>query len=78
MGNWLINLFRRILGMASGPIRDMLVGFASDFRAKAKETPNPWDDILADIVCWLLVVPETQETPKAEAPAERPGAAAGD
>lgn len=56
MGNWMINLLRQILSVASEPVRDMLVNFATDLRTSAKQTPNPWDDILADVVCWLLNV----------------------
>lgn len=56
MKDWLVDLLRQILSVASGPIRDLMINFATDLRNQAKATPNPWDDILADIVCWLFGV----------------------
>ena len=56
MNTWLIGLLRQILGVVSGPLRDTLVNFAKSFRASARKTENPWDDVLADIICWLLQV----------------------
>lgn len=56
MNNWIINLIRKILAGASGPLRKTLTEFAKTFRASAKKTANPWDDILADLICWILDV----------------------
>jgi len=54
MSNWIILLLRQLLTVVSGPLRETITNFATDFRKKAKETPNPWDDVLADILCWIL------------------------
>lgn len=75
MGNWMINLFQQLLCVTSGPIREMLNNFAKELRANAKETTNPWDDILADVVCWLLAVPETPESKPTIPLLKVPGAA---
>lgn len=56
MNRWIIELIRRILSSASGPLRKTLIDFAISFREQAKKTPNPWDDILANIICWILQV----------------------
>lgn len=58
MNNFIINILRRILLSASEPMREMLVKFATDFRTRARETSNPWDDVLADLICLLLQVNE--------------------
>jgi len=56
MNRWLIKLLAQILQVVSAPLRDTLVKFANDFREQARKTPNPWDDVLADIICWLFQV----------------------
>lgn len=56
MGTWMIRLLRQLLTVASGPLRQQLTEFAKKFREEAKATPNPWDDVLADVICWLLGV----------------------
>lgn len=57
MNNWMIRLLQMVLAAISGPLRQDLIKFAEAFRAKAKQTENPWDDFLADIICWLLGIP---------------------
>ncbi|MBA7475495.1 hypothetical protein ES707_10866 [subsurface metagenome] len=57
MNTWWLRLVTLILTAISGPLRDSLISFAKDFRAKARETPNPWDDFAADIICWVLGIP---------------------
>lgn len=54
MSEWLIKLFRQLLAAVSGPLREQLESFARKFREDARQTSNPMDDILADILCWLL------------------------
>jgi len=56
MNKWILELIRKILMSASGPLRKTLEDFAISFREQAKKTANPWDDILADILCWVLQV----------------------
>jgi len=57
MNEWWLRLIRMILLAMSGPMRQDLIKFAETFRAKAKQTENPWDDFAADILCWLLGMP---------------------
>ncbi|MBA7587776.1 hypothetical protein ES708_29817 [subsurface metagenome] len=56
MNNWIMILIRQILKSASAPLKKTLEEFAKSFRDKARETPNPWDDVLADAICWILQV----------------------
>lgn len=57
MNQWWLKLLAMILGAISGPLRQDLIKFAQEFRAKARQTENPWDDFLADIICWALGLP---------------------
>lgn len=57
MNQWWLRLLAMVLAAISGPLRQDLIKFAEEFRAKAKKTENPWDDFLADIICWLLGMP---------------------
>ncbi|GAI70543.1 unnamed protein product, partial [marine sediment metagenome] len=52
MNEWMLRLISLILGVISGPLREELIAFALAFREKAKKTSNPWDDYVADIICW--------------------------
>ena len=54
---WWLRLIALVLAALSGPLRTQLIAFAKEFREKARETPNPWDDFAADIICWLLGIP---------------------
>ena len=56
MSNWLFRLLMLVLAALSGPLREELVKFAKEFREKARKTENPWDDVVADILCWLLQI----------------------
>ncbi len=56
MNDWIFKLLLQILSVISGPLRTQLTDFAKKFREDARKTANPWDDILADIICWLLQV----------------------
>lgn len=57
MNDWMLRLISLILGVVSGPLRDELIKFALAFREKARQTTNPWDDYVADIICWVLAIP---------------------
>lgn len=57
MSNWWLRLVQLILPVVSGPLRKELIDFAVAFREKARQTPNPWDDFAADIICWALGLP---------------------
>lgn len=57
MNTWLFRLIAMVLAALSGPLKEDLIKFAKAFREKARQTPNPWDDFAADIICWLLGIP---------------------
>lgn len=62
--NWKVfmtKLLERILGSVSINLLETLKQFAEKFREDARQTDNPWDDILADLICGLLGIPEEQE-----------------
>lgn len=56
MNKWIIPLIALIMDKISEPLRELLVKFAEEFREKARQTPNEWDDFAADIICWLLSI----------------------
>ncbi|MBA7615444.1 hypothetical protein ES703_22725 [subsurface metagenome] len=56
MNAWIMVLIRQILRAASAPLKKTLEEFAKSFRDQARKTTNPWDDILADSICWILQV----------------------
>lgn len=57
MGQFILNLIKQLLTVASPPLRAELLKFVNDYRESAKKTPNPWDDILAGLLCWIVGVP---------------------
>lgn len=48
-------VFRAMMKAASPHIRRMIYDWVTDFQKKAAETPNKWDDILADALYDVLV-----------------------
>ncbi len=54
MNKWILPLIALLLEKISGPLRDSLMKFAEEFRVMARQTPNKWDDLAADLICWLL------------------------
>ena len=56
MGKWFFTLLMQVLGAMTPQLRKTLEAFAKDFREQARKTPNPWDDLLADVICSLLGV----------------------
>lgn len=57
MPEWMIRLLMWLLPQVSEELRTRLVEFAQKFREDARETENPLDDLLADIICWIFQVP---------------------
>ena len=51
----------QILGSVSANLLVELKKFAEKFRADARKTKNPWDDILADFICGMLGVPAEEK-----------------
>jgi len=60
--NWkkfIENMVGQMLGSISVDLLKTIKDFAVKFRADARATANPWDDILADLLCGILgVAPE--------------------
>ena len=50
----IIKIFSLILPVVTPELRKMLEKFLLEFYAKAKETPNPWDDFLAKFLLRIL------------------------
>lgn len=57
MPEWMIRLLMWLLPQVSEELRTRLVEFAQKFREDARQTENPLDDLLADIICWIFQVP---------------------
>jgi len=57
MKDWWIKLIAVILSSISGPLREAIVKSVKEWEQKAKETKEPWDDILVGILKWILLVP---------------------
>ena len=57
MKDWWIKLVAQLLQVVSGPLRESIVKAVQEWEVKAKETENPWDDILVAIVKFMLAVP---------------------
>lgn len=56
MLEWIVKFIMNVLSNVSEPLRVELENFAKNFRQHAQETPNPYDDFLANIICWILNV----------------------
>jgi len=57
---WIINLLITVLGpflrLVTDSLREELEDWLKAFYVKARETPNPWDDFLADVLCRALKI----------------------
>ena len=58
MNKWLLILLERLVTVASPHIRDALCIMLRDMEQQAKETDNPWDDILVGILQVILACPD--------------------
>lgn len=52
----------QMLGSISEDLLNTIRDFAVKFRADARATSNPWDDILADLLCGILGISDEAET----------------
>lgn len=52
--NMAVGIGSRLLVAITPTLRGMLTEFAQDFYKRAKETPNPFDDIVAGLLMVLL------------------------
>lgn len=57
---WIINLLIAVMGpllrLVTDSLREELEDWLKAFYVKARETPNPWDDFLADVLCRALKI----------------------
>lgn len=57
MPKWLLDLIHILFPLVSGPLREQIIEAVNKWEKAAKETSNPWDDILVGLVKWLLAIP---------------------
>lgn len=55
MNEWLLRLVRLVLTVLSPELRTALVEWLDDLDARAKNTDNPWDDVLVGILKSILL-----------------------
>lgn len=58
---FLAQIAAQMLGSVSETLLISLRAFAIRFRQDARDTANPWDDILADFICGMIGVPPREE-----------------
>jgi len=61
--DWKAFLNRLVLQMLGSISENLLAGpqeVAVDCRTKARATANPWDDVLADMICGILGIPANE------------------
>jgi len=58
MSKWIWELIRLILSVTSPEIRAAFCAMLNDLEQKAKETKNPWDDVLVGLLKTILACPE--------------------
>lgn len=56
MNEWILRLIEIVLKSASPELRQFIIDWVKEIEAKAKETPNPWDDVLVGLIKVLLNV----------------------
>jgi len=54
-------LVMQVLGSISGNLLKGLNELEIKFREDARATANPWDDVLADLICSILNVDNSEE-----------------
>jgi len=54
MNKWIWQLIGLVLAQASPLIREHLCQLLAELEVKAKETKNPWDDVLVGMLATLL------------------------
>jgi hypothetical protein len=55
--SFLLSILGKIMELVTPELKELLKNFALDFYQKAKQTPNPADDILAALILALLNIP---------------------
>ena len=56
MDNWVAMIVRQLLAVISPELRTAMVEFVGELEKRAKETPNPWDDIAVGILKTVLLM----------------------
>lgn len=51
---WIIRLLPLILTTLTPTLQGVIQSFITDFKAKASQTKNPWDDFAAELLETLL------------------------
>lgn len=56
MNEWILRLITLIVGSASPELRKLIKDWVIELEARAKETPNPFDDVLVGLIKIVLNV----------------------
>lgn len=56
MDKWLVVLLKQIMTQLSPQIRGSLEAFVNQMDTEAKETVNPWDDVLVGVLKLVLAI----------------------
>jgi len=56
MNEWILRLITLIVSSASPELRAGITAWVKDLEAKAKQTPNPFDDVLVGLLKIVLNV----------------------
>lgn len=54
IGEFAANLMKSFLPLMSDQLRQLLENWIEDFKERAADTPNMWDDVVADFLATLL------------------------
>jgi len=54
MNEWILRLITLIVGAASPELRTMIKEWVLELDKRAKETPNPFDDVLVGLIKIVL------------------------
>ena len=54
MNVWVLEMIRYVVGGASPAIRESIKAWVLELEVRAKETPNPMDDILVGLIKIVL------------------------
>lgn len=58
MNEWLLRIITLVVGSASPQLRALIRDWVKDLESRAKETPNPFDDVLVGLIKIVLDVKE--------------------
>jgi len=58
MDKWLLKIINLVLAQASPQIREIVCSMLKQAAEKAKETKNPWDDVLIGLIQTIIDCPD--------------------